>query len=194
VELAWRLALEIERLYQSSVYGRNGLAEYLEARCFLLGLQFALTRRPPAKRHDYGLSADDFKADRPEPLDQLRDLARSRFEAEQMASREVGREWREAARLVVRIRFDECRSGRVVPNALLEPCYRQSQAERSLPGEEDQAALLEAAWRLAWRLDQISQSAYQVGRIATGDAAEMTAHRLAAEMELARLRERKPEK
>jgi hypothetical protein len=187
LEVAWQSAIALERIARARFdAGRIATAECLEQ-------QFALARLGPAGRGGAAfmtaellIQGDDFG--------QLRELARDRFDAEQMSPEQVWQAWREAARKVFQARFDELQTGLGGPYRLWQSSAYLARVEHSGRAEKGQAAILEASWRLAWQVDRITQGMFQMGRIAIAEAAETRIQRLAVEMELARLRERKPEK
>jgi hypothetical protein len=196
LELGWRHVFLVETIARRSFNTVFPIApaEYQKLRGSRLEHQLALARLDPAKRLGAPFATAELLAGQDDPLDRLKELARGRFEAEEMTPEEVVRAWREAARKVHQAHFDEVQCGRMTPDTLLPSFAQLSRAEQARRGEEGRAAILEASWRLAWQVDQISQADYRRGRIGFGETLETTYHRLAAEMELARLRERKPEK
>jgi hypothetical protein len=194
-EQAWRRALQIETMVRKMfANGRFAEADYLETRCARLEHQASLAGLDPAKRGGAPFTQAELLPGPDDPLDQLKELARRRFEMEQIPRERVLRAWRDDARRVTDMGLDYYAAGRGASDLRLDALARLTRAGLADRGEEGRAAVLEASWRLAWQVDQICQAKLQAGRISIVEAAYMRGPRLAVEMELARLRERKPEK
>jgi hypothetical protein len=127
-------------------------------------------------------------------LDESRELAKARFAADQAKPLDWLRLRVEAARLVYGEMRDRYEAGTITPEAYLAASVRLVEALQAATGQADSAAIAELAWRMAWLADEAAQFRYAAGRATKVDTGTTRDQRLRAEMELLRLRERKPEK
>src|SRR5262249_26558574 len=118
-------------------------------------------------------------------------LARDRFEAGGMRPEEGLRARHEAARMVCEVRLQEFLARRGFFDVFLDASERMLRARHELGGDADPAPLLEGLWRGAREADAILRGRYEAARVGSAEAAEARERRLAVEMELARLKERR---
>jgi hypothetical protein len=128
-------------------------------------------------------------------------MAKARFAVDQAKPAELARQMVQAARDVYEFQLAKYRFGTIQPEALFESelLLRRAQLavkEDTTPGTGriNSGPVLEAAWRQAWHADELARSKYRAARVTIADVSQTSIYRLALEIELARLRENKPEK
>jgi hypothetical protein len=121
-------------------------------------------------------------ADNPDPLDDLRVIAKAKYEATHRTPEERARIRLEAAGLEVADRFQEYASGKTILDLLLPSSGAWLEAGlAALPQGADPTPLFEDHWRQALECEKISLAKFQAGKIGVSDLAEVRWTRLRAE-------------
>src|SRR5260370_29451125 len=135
-------------------------------------------------------------AAQPDSLDDDRAMAKARFAADQATLAELTQQRVKGLKAA----WDEYREmtgppplySIGPPPPVREHSIPLLQAELALRREDDLGRLLELAWRIALQLDETEHASYLAGRATLADAVAARGNRLAAELDLLRLPERKP--
>src|SRR5262249_44683795 len=129
-----------------------------------LFLEGSAAAQPPVPPVRSALTEFDF-----ESLNLDTSLARPRFAVEHADRGGLARERAEAARTVVRARFQEYLAGRGTTDLLLEAIERVVEAEVAAKGEAGRGAALEVAWRQLCLIEMVQRSRHEAGRVGTAD-------------------------
>jgi hypothetical protein len=130
----------------------------------------------------------------PDALDTERAMAKARFAADQATPAELTRQLVEAVRDWQQRQYDKYCAGTITPDLALEPSMFLMKAELLAQVRPSPRPLLEQTWRQTWQASELAESKYRAGRASIADVGQTRAERLTVELELARLREKKPEK
>jgi hypothetical protein len=191
LECCWRQAVKIEAISREKLAaGTMKLSDLPTVLALRLEAETALVRARQANPGAHVDIAHDLLRENDAFLERHKELARSRFQAEQTSSEERARERSDAARLEADYRMQELISGRITLNVFLDASQRLFQAQRDLGGEAELALALETQWRLAWYTERLMQAKLDAGTARVADAYHSTEHRLEVERQLARLKER----
>jgi hypothetical protein len=190
----WQTELITEIRYRG---GTAAFDQLIEKRGDRLKDQYELVRRGEFKTVSSEAVVTDFFLWDFELLDVLRALASARLEAEQTSVEEVAR---------MRVQgiyeaFEDLAHPYLGGRSSAAPLDRQEiidfertmyEAELAVGGEQGRAAALEASWRRIWAEDRRTQAKYEGGTAALEHFGLMRGRRLEIEMELARLRDKRP--